>query len=88
MRFPQEGTPPCGRAQHRRPSPSGGRPRPREQSGGGRRGLGNRVVPGIRGTFLLTVTLDEVYQPGGCSETSPALAQTIVITGSGTVATG
>jgi hypothetical protein len=47
------------------------------------------VVPGsykgIRGTFDLTITLDEVYQPTACIGTSAYLAQSIVITGPGNV---
>jgi hypothetical protein len=51
-------------------------------------GSGSGSYQGIHGTFMLTVTLDEVYQPGGCSESSPYLAQAIVITGPGTVTIG
>jgi hypothetical protein len=50
-------------------------------------GSGTGSYRGIRGTFMLTATLDEVYQPTDCSETSPYLAQAIVITGSGMVTT-
>jgi hypothetical protein len=51
-------------------------------------GSGTGSYQGIRGTFMLTVTLDEVYRQAGCSETSPYLAQAIVIAGSGVVAIG
>jgi hypothetical protein len=51
-------------------------------------GSGTGSCKGLSGTFTLTVTLDEVDRPTSCSETSPYLAQTIVITGSGTVAVG
>jgi hypothetical protein len=51
-------------------------------------GSGTGSYQGIGGTFMLTATLDEVYQPAGCSETSPYLAQVIVITGSGMVTAG
>ena len=51
-------------------------------------GSGTGSYQGIRGTFRLTATLDEVYRPAGCSATSPYLAQVIVIAGSGTVAIG
>lgn len=51
-------------------------------------GSGTGSYKGISGTFTLTVTLDEVYRPTGCSETSPYLAQAIVITGPGTDSVG
>lgn len=51
-------------------------------------GSGTGSYQGIHGTFTLTITLDEVYQPAGCAETSPYLAQAILITGPGTVAVG
>jgi hypothetical protein len=49
---------------------------------------GTGSYKGIRGTFTLTITLDEVDQPAGCSASSPLLAQAIVITGSGPVSVG
>jgi len=51
-------------------------------------GSGTGSYRGIRGTFMLTATLDEVYRPTDCSETSPYLAQAIVISGFGMVTTG
>jgi len=51
-------------------------------------GSGTGSYRGIRGTFRLTVTLDEVYRPGACTETAAYLAQSIVTTGPGTVSFG
>lgn len=51
-------------------------------------GSGTGSYQGIHGSFTLTLTLDEVYQPAGCGEDTPYLAQFIVITGPGTVSTG
>ncbi|GAA5190159.1 hypothetical protein GCM10023322_44660 [Rugosimonospora acidiphila] len=51
-------------------------------------GSGTGAYRGIRGSFHLTITLDEVYRPGACSEQSAYLSQTIVTTGSGRVAFG
>jgi hypothetical protein len=51
-------------------------------------GSGTGSYQGIRGTFDLTVVLDEVFAPAGCSAASPYLAQSIVMAGSGTVALG
>jgi hypothetical protein len=51
-------------------------------------GSGTGSYKGISGTFTLTITLDEVFKPTACSETSPALAQLIVITGSGAITFG
>jgi hypothetical protein len=47
-------------------------------------GSGTGSYKGISGTL----TLDETYRPTGCTETSPYVAQTIVITGPGTVSVG
>jgi hypothetical protein len=51
-------------------------------------GSGTGSYKGISGTFALTVTLDEVDKPTGCSEGSSYLAQTIVMTGPGTISVG
>ncbi|HKT06093.1 MAG TPA: hypothetical protein VJT31_41835 [Rugosimonospora sp.] len=51
-------------------------------------GSGTGSYKGIRGTFNLTITLDEVYRRSACSESGDYLAQAIVTTGSGTVAFG
>jgi hypothetical protein len=51
-------------------------------------GTGTGSYQGIHGSFTLTITLDEVYQPSGCSESTPYLAQSIVISGPGTVSIG
>jgi hypothetical protein len=51
-------------------------------------GSGTGSYKGISGTFNLTITLDEVYRRTACSETGAYLAQSIVTTGSGTVAIG
>ncbi|MFF5292749.1 hypothetical protein [Paractinoplanes globisporus] len=48
-------------------------------------GSGTGSYRRISGTFDLTITLDEVYTPNSCTETSAYLAQSIVITGPGTV---
>jgi hypothetical protein len=42
----------------------------------------------ISGSFDLTMTLDEVYTPSHCDATGAYLAQSIVITGPGSVAIG
>ena len=39
----------------------------------------------LTGAFSLTITLDEVFQPGGCSELSPFAAQSIVTSGWGMI---
>jgi hypothetical protein len=39
----------------------------------------------LTGAFSLTVTLDEVFHPGACSELSPFAAQKIVTSGWGTI---
>jgi hypothetical protein len=51
-------------------------------------GSGTGAYVGITGTFHLTITLDEVYRPIACSVTGAYLAQSIVITGPGTVTYG
>jgi hypothetical protein len=51
-------------------------------------GSGTGSYKGIRGTFTLTVILDEVYRPTGCNETSTYLSQSIVVTGPGSVSLG
>jgi hypothetical protein len=51
-------------------------------------GSGTGLYKGISGAFTLTVTLDEVDKPAGCSASSPYLAQAIVITGPGTISVG
>jgi hypothetical protein len=39
----------------------------------------------LTGAFSLTLTLDEVFHPGACSEVSPFAAQKIVTSGWGTI---
>ncbi|MFG2040039.1 hypothetical protein [Dactylosporangium sp. NPDC048998] len=52
-------------------------------------GSGTGAYQGIRGTFNLTITLDEVYKPPACMENGGAyLSQSIVMTGTGTVSFG
>ena len=48
-------------------------------------GSGTGKYAGIAGSLSLRITLDEVYTPPACTETSAYRAQVIVTTGSGTV---
>jgi hypothetical protein len=49
---------------------------------------GTESYRAITGSFNLTVTLDEVDRPDGCSQNSPYLSQIILMTGSGSVSFG
>ena len=52
-------------------------------------GSGTGPYKGVHGTFVLTITLDEVYRPSGCSETSGGyLSEALVMTGSGRISLG
>ena len=51
-------------------------------------GSGAGSYRGISGSFALTITLDEIYRPPACSETSAYLAQSIVTTGTGSISLG
>jgi len=51
-------------------------------------GSGTGSYKGISGAFTLTVTLDEVYGLAGCTGATAYLAQTIILTGTGTVSVG
>jgi hypothetical protein len=50
-------------------------------------GSGTGAYKGLSGTLMLTITINEVESPPHCpaTDTSPFLAQTVFITGSGTV---
>jgi hypothetical protein len=50
-------------------------------------GSGTGAYKGLSGTFTLTITINEVEAPPRCpkTDTSPFLAQSVFITGSGTV---
>jgi hypothetical protein len=48
-------------------------------------GTGTGSYAHLTGTFSLTLTLDEVFHPGACSELSPFAAQKIVTSGWGTI---
>jgi hypothetical protein len=48
-------------------------------------GTGTGSYANLTGTFSLTLTLDEVFHPGACSEQSPFAAQKIVTSGWGTI---
>lgn len=51
-------------------------------------GTGTGAYSTVRGTFDLTITLDELYHPGACQETAPYLAQEIVTAGWGSISHG
>jgi len=48
-------------------------------------GTGTGLYAHLTGAFSLTITLDEVFHPGGCSELGPFAAQKIVTSGWGTI---
>jgi hypothetical protein len=48
-------------------------------------GTGTGSYAHLTGAFSLTLTVDEVFHPGACSELSPFAAQKIVTSGWGTV---
>lgn len=48
-------------------------------------GTGTGSYAHLTGAFSLTLTLDEVFHPGACSELSPFAAQKIVTSGWGTI---
>jgi hypothetical protein len=48
-------------------------------------GTGTGSYAHLTGSFFLTLTLDEVFRPGACSELSPFAAQKIVTSGWGTI---
>jgi hypothetical protein len=48
-------------------------------------GTGTGAYAHLTGAFSLTLTLDEVFHPGACSELSPFAAQKIVTSGWGTI---
>jgi hypothetical protein len=48
-------------------------------------GTGTGSYAHLAGAFSLTLTLDEVFHPGACSELSPYAAQKIVTSGWGTI---
>lgn len=48
-------------------------------------GAGTGSYAGLTGAFSLTVTLDEVFHPGACSELSPFASQKIVTSGWGAI---
>ena len=49
-------------------------------------GAGTGSYAHLTGGFVLNVTLDEVFHPGGCGEQSPYASQEIITSGWGTVA--
>jgi hypothetical protein len=51
-------------------------------------GSGTGAYSAVRGTFELSMTLDEVYHPGACRETAPYLAQKIIVAGWGNISDG
>jgi hypothetical protein len=48
-------------------------------------GTGTGSYAHLTGAFALTVTLDEVFHPGGCGEQNPYASQEIITSGWGTV---
>jgi hypothetical protein len=51
-------------------------------------GSGTGAYRGIKGSFVVTATIDEVDAKANCSGSSALLSQTIVMTGPGTVSLG
>jgi hypothetical protein len=51
-------------------------------------GTGTGSYAHLTGAFSLTVTVDEVFHPGACSELSPFAAQKIVTSGWATIQDG